>query len=73
MKLSLLDPSLDQLVEDPDVWRVSISRLDFRLCRCLDVLEGSDLSSELFVKPPQCLLFTNVILAVESRLLPIMI
>ena len=67
LQLSLLDPSLDQLVEDPDVGRFSNSRHAFRLRRCLGVLEGRDLNMGLFAKLPQYLLLTDVILAVKSR------
>jgi len=51
----------------------SSSRLAFRLHWCLDVLEGSNLGLELVVELPQRLLFTDSILAVESRLLSITI
>ena len=37
------------------------------------VMESSDLSLELVVELPQCLLLTDGILTVESRLLPIAI
>jgi len=39
----------------------------------LSALEGIDLSMELVVELPQCILFAYGILAVESRLLPIAI
>ena len=58
LQLSLLDPSFNQFIEDPDVERFSVSRLSFQLHRYLDILEGSHLLLELFVMLPQRLLFT---------------
>ena len=43
----------------------------FRLCWCLVVLDGSDLSLEFVVELLQSLLLTDGILAVKSLLLPI--
>jgi len=47
--------------------------LAFWLCWCQGVLEGSNLGLGLFIELPQCLLFTNGILTVESCLLSIII
>ena len=70
LQLSLLDPSLIQLVKDPG--RFSDSKLAFQLRRYMGVLEGNDLGLE-FVELPQCLLFMDGILVIESRLLPVTI
>jgi len=67
LQLGFRNPSLDQLVKGSEVRRSN----DF--CRWLVVLEHSDLSLELIVELSQCLLLMDDILAVESRLLPIMI
>ena len=71
LKLGFYDLSLDQLVKGSEDKRSNDFRLTFRLHRCLVVLEGSDLSLELVIELPQCLLLTDGILAVESLLLPI--
>ena len=73
LQFSHLDLSLDQIFEDSDVGGFSDSRLAFRLCWCLGALEGSDLYLKLFVELLQRLLLTDGILAVESRLLLVMI
>ena len=48
-------------------------RLAFWLCLLLNSLKGSDLSLKWVVELPQCLLFTDDILAVEGDLLSIAI
>ena len=47
--------------------------LIFRLRRCLIILEGNNLGLEFVVELLQYLPFTNDILAIENRLLPITI
>jgi len=51
-------------------WK-TCSQIVLHLCRV--VLECCDLSLKLFIEPPQCLMLTNVILAVESHMLLIVI
>ena len=70
-QLGLHDLLLDQHVEGMEIRRPIVLRVTLRLCRI--VLEGCDLGLKLFVEPPQCLLPTDDILAIESRLLSIAI
>ena len=73
LQLSLLDPFLDQLVEDSDVRRFFDSGFTFRFCLLLGSLEDGDLRQELIVVMLQCLLLAGGILAVESSLLSVVI
>ena len=71
LQLGFCDLSLNQLVKDLEVGRSINFKLAFWLHRWLIVMECSDLSLELVVVLPQCLLLMDGILAIESRLLPI--
>ena len=73
MQLSLRDPSLGQHIERLKVESSIDFGLIFQLHQCLVILEGSNLGPELHVKLPQCLLFADDILEIESSLLLIMI
>ena len=73
MQLSLRDLSLGQHIERLKVERSIDFGLIVQLYQCLIILEGSNLGPELHVKLPQCLLFADDILEVESCLLSIMI
>ena len=72
-QLGFRNPFLNQLIKDSEVGRSTDFRLSFLLCRWLVILEGSNLSLELVVEPPQCLLLMDGILVVKSRLLRITI
>ena len=71
LQLNLLDPSLNQLVEDPEMSGDSSISSSLSDCVGVWVFWSSDLGLELFVELPQCLLFMDGILLVEGRLLPI--
>ena len=69
-QLGFRDPLLNQLVEDMEIEKLVLGII-LRLYRV--VLESYDLSLELFIEPPQCLMLTNGILTVESCMLLIVI
>ena len=64
MLLSLRDPSLDQLIEDLKVEKSA----DFGPV-CLVILEDNNLSLKSVVELPQCLMFTDGILAIGAACL----